>query len=328
MHAANRAAWDEAAERYEGWLDAAIALIRSGGTSLFPVEVELIGDLRGRCRRAIHLQCAGGRDTLSLWNLGADEVIGVDISPRMLDLAARLTAATGAPARWIESDVLDTPHELDGTADLVYTGRGSIIWLQDLDAWAAVLHRLLAPSGRLVIFDGHPAEWLFDADEDGHWIATDYDYFGGPEASKGWAPEYIDRLSIDEDDQGWKFARAWTLGEIVTALLGAGLKLERVAEHPVDWWAGHRDVRPEERGRVPLSFSVTGTLGVSMGSILRESVADYPTNAPAEEDPAFGIVGLIDDDGPTPHGDPALQHDAYLADALEAEGRGGQRPAR
>ena len=33
-------------------------------------EVELIGDLHGRCRRAIHLQCAGGRDTLSLWNLG------------------------------------------------------------------------------------------------------------------------------------------------------------------------------------------------------------------------------------------------------------------
>ena len=61
-------------------------------------------------------------------------------------------------------------------ADLVYTGRGAILWLQDLDAWAAVLRRLLAPAGRLVIFDGHPAEWLFDADEDGRWILTDYDY--------------------------------------------------------------------------------------------------------------------------------------------------------
>ena len=261
MHAANRAAWDEAAERYEGWFDEAVALIRSGGSNLFPVEHDLIGDLHGQCRRAIHLQCAGGRDTLSLWNMGADEVIGVDISPRMLELAARLTAATGAPARWIESDVLDTPHDLDGTADLVYTGRGAIIWLQDLDGWAAVLRRLLSPAGRLVIFDGHPAEWLFDGDSDGRWVATDYDYFGGAEASKGWAPEYIDHLSIVEDDQSWKFARAWTLGEIVTALLGACLKLERVTEHPVDWWAGHLDVRPEERGRVPLSFSVVATRG-------------------------------------------------------------------
>jgi SAM-dependent methyltransferase len=260
MHAANRAAWNEAAERYEGWLDEAVALIRAGGTNLLPPELDLIGDLHGRCPRAIHLQCAGGRDTLSLWTAGADEVVGVDFSPRMLELARRLTEATGAPASLVLADVLATPHALDGTADLLYTGRGSLMWLQDLDAWAAVLRRLLAPDGRLVIFEGHPAEWLFDVDEDGHWIATDYDYFGGPEASKGWAPEYIDRLSTADDDQHWKFARAWTLGEVITALLGAGLRLDRVAEHPTDWWGGHADVRDEERGRVPLSFSVLGGL--------------------------------------------------------------------
>ncbi len=256
MHTANRSAWDEAAERYEGWLAEAVELIRGGGTNLFGAEVELIGDLHGRCARAIHLQCAGGRDTLSLWNLGADEVVGVDFSQRMLDLAARLAAATGAPARWVHADVLETPHELDGTGDLVYTGRGSLIWLQDLDAWAAVVARLLSPGGRFVLFEGHPVEWLFDVDDDGHWVATDYDYFGGPEASRGWAPEYIDRLSIAEADQSWKFARAWTLGEVITALLGADLRLERVTEHPIDWWGGHADVRPEERGRIPLSFSV------------------------------------------------------------------------
>jgi hypothetical protein len=68
------------------------------------------------------------------------------------------------------------------------------------------------------------------------------------------------------------------------------------------------------------------TRGVSMGSILRESVADYLTNAPLDADPAFGIIGLIDDDGPTPHGDPAVDHDAYIADALDAEAGAGQPP--
>jgi SAM-dependent methyltransferase len=261
MHRSNRAAWDEAAERYEGWFDEAVALIKGGGSNLFPLEVELIGDLRGRCRRAIHLQCAGGRDTLSLWNLGAEEVVGIDFSPRMLKLAGRLSDAVHAPAQWIEADVLEAPPELDGTGDLVYTGRGALIWLQDLDRWAAVVRRLLSPTGRLVLFDGHPVEWLFDAGPDGRWVVTDYDYFAGPEASKGWAPEYIDRLSIADDDQHWKFARAWTLGEVVTALLRAGLAVEEVAEHPVDWWGGHRDVRPEERGRIPLSFSIVATRG-------------------------------------------------------------------
>jgi len=261
MHASNRAAWDQAAERYEGWLAEAIELISAGGSNLFPVEQDLIGDLRGRCRRAIHLQCAGGRDTLSLWTAGAGEVVGVDFSPRMLDLARRLTEATGAPASWVLADVLETPSDLDGTADLLYTGRGSLLWIQDLDLWASVVRRLIAPDGRFVLFEGHPAEWLFDVDDDGRWIATDYDYFAGPEASRGWAPEYIDRLSIADEDQAWKFARAWTLGEIITALLRAEVRLDSVAEYPLDWWGGHSDVRPEERGRIPLSFSIVGGVG-------------------------------------------------------------------
>jgi SAM-dependent methyltransferase len=263
MHAANRAAWDQAAERYEGWFDEAVRLIRSGGTNLFGVEHDLLGDLRaGRgTGRAIHLQCAGGRDTLSLWTAGAREVVGIDFSPRMLELARRLSDAVGAPATWIESDVLEAPHALDGTGDLVYTGRGSLIWLGDLGAWAAVARRLLAPGGRFVLFEGHPAEWLFDADAAGHLIATDYDYFGGVEASRGWAPEYIDRLSIPDGEQHWKYARAWTLGEIVTALARAGLRIERLEEYPVDWWAGHRDLRPEDRGRIPLSFGLVARPG-------------------------------------------------------------------
>jgi SAM-dependent methyltransferase len=259
MHAATGAAWDEAAERYEGWLSEAIELIRGGGSNLFPEEVELLGDLKDRCRRAIHLQCAGGRDTLSLLQLGADEVVGVDLSPRMIDLAGRLTAATGAPASWFVSDVLDTPHALDGSADLVYTGRGSLLWLQDLDAWAEVVARLLVPGGRLILFEGHPFEWLVDGDEDGHWALTDYDYFAGPEASRGWSPGFIDHLSIPDGKQHWKFSRAWTLGEVVTAVAGAGLRIERLVESPRDWWNGHGDIVPEERDRLPLSFGLVAT---------------------------------------------------------------------
>lgn len=57
--------------------------------------------------------------------------------------------------------------------------------------------------------------------------------------------------------------------------------------------------------------------GASMGSIVRESVTDYLTGVPAEEDRAFGVIGLIDDSLPEPHGDPAVHHDAYLANTLE-----------
>ncbi len=259
MHAANRIAWDEAAEDYERRLAGSVERLRSGRSSLLPVELDLIGDLRDRCEHALHVQCAGGEDTLSLWLAGARRVTGVDFSPRMLDLARRLADALGAPATWVEADVVDLPASLDGTADLVYTGRGSIMWVQDLDAWAAGLARVPRPGGRVVVFEGHPAEWLFDGDGQGGWMLTDYDYFAGPEASRGWSSAYIARLSLPDREQAWKFARAWTLGEVVTALLGSGLRVETVTEHPVDWYAGHRDVHPAERGRLPLSFSVTAT---------------------------------------------------------------------
>ncbi len=255
MHAANLLAWDEAAEDYERRLAGSISLLSSGGHSLLPIETALLGNLHG-CARAVHLQCAGGEDTLSLWRIGAAAVVGVDFSPRMLSLAERLTAAVGAPATWVQADVRDLPASMDGTAALVFSGRGSVMWVQDLDGWAAGIARLLAPGGRFVLFDGHPAEWLFDGDGDGGWLLTDYDYFGGPEASRGWAPAYIERLSVPDGQQHWKFAHAWTLGEVVTALAQADLRLVRVAEYPVDWWGGHRDVEPAERGRLPLSFSI------------------------------------------------------------------------
>jgi hypothetical protein len=59
--------------------------------------------------------------------------------------------------------------------------------------------------------------------------------------------------------------------------------------------------------------------GASMGSLIRESVTEYLNDLPIEDDPAFGIIGLIDDEGDKPHGSVAVHHDDYLADALEAE---------
>ena len=75
------------------------------------------------CKRAIHLQCAGGRETLSLWNQGAAEVIGVDISDTMIACAQAKSDRLRAPATWYCCDILDTPSVLNRTADLVYTGR-------------------------------------------------------------------------------------------------------------------------------------------------------------------------------------------------------------
>ncbi len=254
-HEANRIAWNEGAAHYAAELEETIAFIRGGGSNLHPIERANLGSLRPWCHVAIHLQCASGRDTLSLWNEGAGRVVGVDISDVHIANARRLSEAVGAPATWYRCDVLDTPHELDGTADLVYTGRGALCWLHDLDGWAAVIHRLLKPGGVMHVLDGHPLAWLFDPDAE-TLAASGIDYFEHAEWNLGWPTSYIGDLGKPIEQHAVKHERLWTLSAVFAALHGAGLAIERFGEHPDDYWDSFPNLRPELRGRIPMTFSM------------------------------------------------------------------------
>src|SRR3712207_8865040 len=43
------------------------------------------------------------------------------------------------PARFVRCDVLDLPAHLEGDFDVVYTSRGVLGWLPDVDRWARVI---------------------------------------------------------------------------------------------------------------------------------------------------------------------------------------------
>ena len=144
-HKETGAAWNVTAAIYERDEVEDLALLRAGGSSLKAPEYRFLQDLNMWCSRAVHLQCAGGTDTLSLWKMGAAEVVGIDISENMIAVGQRKSDALGAPARWVCCDVLDTPRELDNTADLVYTGKGALPWMMDIQAWAGVVAHLLKP---------------------------------------------------------------------------------------------------------------------------------------------------------------------------------------
>ena len=235
-----------------------IAFLRAGGQALLAPEVRLLGDLGAWCRRAIHLQCAAGTDTLSLWRLGAAEVVGVDISDAMIALAREKSAALDAPAQWLQSDVLTTPHELDGTADLVYTGKGALNWLHDIDGWARVVARLLAPGGRFYIFEGHPLTWIFEHAAPELRLDPRYgDYFSNrPEPDQGWPDEYIGELSRPKTELAVKWERQWRFGEVMNALLAAGLRVEHFEEHPDAYWPQFPNLPQEIASKLPHTYSL------------------------------------------------------------------------
>lgn len=255
-HADNGAAWDAAATIYERDEARDVEILRAGGDTLLAPEREILGDLSAWCERAIHLQCAGGSDTLSLWKRGAREVVGVDISARMIAVARRKSEALDAPAQWFCADVLATPPQLDGMADLVYTGRGALPWIMDLTAWAGVVHRLLKPGGRLFVFEGHPLDWVWDVNAETFQFDAHNDGYFTEELLAGhrWPAPLLEQ-------QGQAHAlplheHQWTLGQIVTALADARLQLVRLDEHPDLFWNQFPDIPDALARRLPHTFSL------------------------------------------------------------------------
>ena len=254
-HESNRASWNEGAQRYTEELEETIEFLRAGKSNLHPVERENLGDLRSWCKTAIHLQCASGRDTLSLWNEGVPQVIGVDISDVHIANARKITDVLKAPATWYRCDILETPHNLDKTADLVYTGRGSLCWLHDLDKWAEVIYRLLKPGGIMHILDDHPMTWLFDPEKETY-VYSGLHYFTHSESSQGWSSNYIGDLDIPMEQQSKKFERLWPVSSVFQSLRKAGLVVEHFGEHPETFWDTFPNLQPELMGRIPMTFSM------------------------------------------------------------------------
>lgn len=237
----NRAAWDEIAEvRHKGWEPA--EFFANGGCRLSNQIVDIIGDVRKV--RLCHLQCATGEDTLSWANRGADAT-GVDISPKQVALARRKAAAAGVSVRFIAADIYELPADLfTERFDIVFTGGGSIVWLPDLDRWAQVIVRLLKSNGRLILDEEHPLAGCMEVRE-GQVRMVD-DYFGRKAVTcSGWS-----HFSGGERAKELKYEFAWPLGDVVTALARAGLRIELLEERPSDaqWRFG---AKLKEVARIP-----------------------------------------------------------------------------
>ena len=257
-HRENGAAWDITAAIYERDEQKDIEFLRAGGNSLLPPEQAVLHDLDEWCRRAIHLQCAGGTDTLSLLRQGASEVVGIDISPRMIACARRKTAALSAPASWFCCDILAAPDELSGTADLIHTGRGALLWMMDLDAWAALVNRLLRPGGRLHVFEGHPLDWVWDVNAaDFRFDAQRGDYFSQVAGSgEIWPRPFIERQEEVDPAAVRLHDRQWTLGQILNAVIRAGLRIEFFDEYPLPFWGQFPEIPENILKKLPHTFTL------------------------------------------------------------------------
>jgi SAM-dependent methyltransferase len=233
----NRAHWDDRAPAHAASPDYAFERFVADPHFLSEVvtfDVPLLGDVRGL--QGVHLQCHVGTDTISLARLGA-VMTGLDFSGASIVEAKRLSARSGTPVEFVESNVYDALSVLPAEGfDLVYTGVGALCWLPEVGPWANVVASLLCPGGRLFLREGHPMMWAIDETrtED---LVIGYPYF---ELQEPLVSEDPGTYVATEAEFTHNVTHWWNhgLGEIVTALLDAGMQLTGLTEHQsVPWQA-------------------------------------------------------------------------------------------
>ncbi len=251
--AVNRASWDERAPAHARSADYAVQRFIEDPSFISGVvrfDLPLLGDIAGL--RGVHLQCHIGTDTVSLERLGA-RMTGLDFSPAALAEARRLAAACGAAADFVEAELYDAVRALGGERfELVYTGVGAICWLPDIERWAAVVEQLLAPGGRFFMREGHPMLWTLEEGRDDGLMVAKYPYH-----RQGEALVFEEEGTYVETDAQFSHTahHVWNhgLGEIVSALLGRGLRITGLVEHDsVPWEAlpGQMEELPEREFRI------------------------------------------------------------------------------
>ncbi len=236
--AVNRANWDERVPAHAASPDYGVQRFIADPAYLSAVvrfDLPRLGDVAGL--RGVHLQCHIGTDTISLARLGAS-MTGVDFSAPAVAQATALAGQTGADAVFVESDLYEAAGAVGrGAFDFVYTGIGALCWLPSVARWARVVADVLRPGGWLFIREGHPVLWSVEDGRADDLLVIRYPYFERDE------PEVLDQagtyVSTDVEFAS-TVTHEWNhgIGEIVAALLDAGLTVTALTEHDsVPWEA-------------------------------------------------------------------------------------------
>jgi SAM-dependent methyltransferase len=257
----NRAMWDERVPIHLASRFYDVTGFKSGRSSLRPFEVGEVGSVSGK--DLLHLQCHFGMDTLSWARLGA-RVTGVDFSSPAVEAARRLAAEASLDATFVCADVYSAPAALGRRFDVVYTGIGALIWLPDIVRWAGVVAQLLEPGGVLYLVEVHP---LIDVFADAT-LDVEHEYFHDPAGTVfDGAGSYADPDARTRRNRSVEWRHP--LGDVVSALVDAGLRIELLREHDFTVYArwpfleqradGYFHFPPSMK-RLPLLYSLRARL--------------------------------------------------------------------
>jgi SAM-dependent methyltransferase len=228
-------------------------------------EWEDLGELAGR--DVLHLQCHLGTETIAFAERGA-RAVGLDISEASVAAATDIATRAGTDVSYVQANVYDAVEALgERKFDVVYTGKGALCYLPDLDRWASTVAQLLRPEGRLYIAEFHPLLNSLGpkpAEGESGELLLRHDYLGGRDAVHRDATyTYTDGPAVQGATDSYEWMHG--LDDVINALIGAGLRIRRLRESdelpwprwpqmtrtPSGWWR-----LPETEPRIPLLYGL------------------------------------------------------------------------
>jgi SAM-dependent methyltransferase len=187
-------------------------------------DLGLLGDVAGQ--RVLELGCGAASGARWLASRGA-HVVGLDLSPRMLQHARRLDDEVGVATPTVVAHAGALPFG-PGAFDVVATAYGALPFASDADQVLSEAARVLVPGGRLAFSVTHPVRWAFPDDP-------------GPSGLTA-ARSYFDRTPYAEVDDAGGVAYVEhhrTIQDWVDLVVDAGFTVQRLVEPP--WKPGHEE---------------------------------------------------------------------------------------
>ncbi|WP_421525379.1 class I SAM-dependent methyltransferase [Pseudomonas yamanorum] len=177
--------------------------------------------------KVVDLGCGYGWFSRWAQEQGAEQVLGLDVSQKMLARAKEMTSSSAITYGITDLEKLDLP---DAAFDLAYSSL-AFHYIVDLKGLFARIHQALVPGGRLVFSIEHPIfmaprqpGWLIDEQGRKSWPVDSYQ-LEGPRVTN-WLAEGV-------------IKQHRTVGTLLTLLIQAGFTLSHVDE----WGPSEADLK-------------------------------------------------------------------------------------
>lgn len=228
--ASNREAWNASAAQHRNsaaWRELIASVGHPNFSCLDQTLTQLLAQVGLDGKDVVQLGCNNGRESLSLFALGARSVMGVDQSSAFLAQAHELTAKSPHAPHFVEADIHQLPATLDQRFDVALITIGVLNWMPDLSAFFRHAARTLKPGGTLVIYETHPFLEMLDPESADPWRITG-SYFQTEPVVEEKTIVYEGQSEANGLASYWHIHR---LGDVLAGVIGAGLQLRNLTEY-------------------------------------------------------------------------------------------------